>query len=112
MLCFTRKLNETIQISDKVTVTVLSVRGQMVRLGIDAPKECNVVREELLERGATPKKRKPGSSAAAQHSATHRPKSMREADYTPSETAVEPKKPKVIYKRRFRALTNTKPKDT
>lgn len=47
MLVLSRKLNEQIRIDDRVTVTVLRVKGNSVRLGIDAPKDVRVVRGEL-----------------------------------------------------------------
>lgn len=50
MLILTRRLNETVMIGDKVTVTVLGVKGGQVRLGVSAPKEIAVHREEVYER--------------------------------------------------------------
>lgn len=50
MLILTRRLNETVMIGDEVTVTVLGVKGGQVRLGISAPKETAVHREEVYER--------------------------------------------------------------
>lgn len=50
MLILTRRLNETIMIGDDVTVTVLGVKGGQVRLGVLAPKETAVHREEVYER--------------------------------------------------------------
>jgi len=47
MLVLTRKLNEQIQIGDDVTITVLRVKGNTIRLGIDAPRSTRVVRGEL-----------------------------------------------------------------
>jgi len=47
MLVLTRKLQETIQIGDNVTLTVLKVKGNTVRIGIEAPKEVRVIRGEL-----------------------------------------------------------------
>lgn len=49
MLVLTRKINEVIQIGDNITVTILKVRGQIVRVGIDAPKEVRILRSELSE---------------------------------------------------------------
>lgn len=48
MLVLTRKLGERIMIGDKIAVTVLQVRGNRVKLGIDAPGDVTVVRGELL----------------------------------------------------------------
>lgn len=50
MLILTRRVNETINIGDEITVTVLAVDGMQVRLGINAPKEVEVHREEIYER--------------------------------------------------------------
>lgn len=47
MLVLTRKLQEKIRIGDSVTITVLRVKGQAVRIGIEAPREVRVVRGEL-----------------------------------------------------------------
>jgi carbon storage regulator len=50
MLILTRRIGETLMIGDRVTVTVLEVKGNQVRLGIHAPKEVAVHREEVFER--------------------------------------------------------------
>ncbi len=47
MLVLTRKLQETIQIGDDVTITILKVKGRTVRLGIEAPRQVRVLRGEL-----------------------------------------------------------------
>lgn len=47
MLVLTRKLQETIKIGDDVTIYVLRVKGNTVRLGIDAPRQVRVIRGEL-----------------------------------------------------------------
>ncbi len=52
MLILTRKLGEVIRIGNDITVTVLGVNGQQVRLGIDAPKGVPVDREEIAIRKA------------------------------------------------------------
>ncbi|MBI1324550.1 carbon storage regulator CsrA [bacterium] len=49
MLVLSRKLNESIVIGDKVTVTVLKVDRNCVRIGIEAPAEVPIFRMELLE---------------------------------------------------------------
>jgi carbon storage regulator CsrA len=52
MLVLTRKLQETIKIGDHVTIHVLRVKGNTVRLGIDAPRQIRVVRGELADKQA------------------------------------------------------------
>jgi carbon storage regulator len=49
MLVLSRKKNESIIINDHITVTVVEIRGDKVRLGIDAPKEVTVHRREVYE---------------------------------------------------------------
>ncbi len=49
MLVVSRKVGERILIGDKITITVVKVSGGGVRIGIEAPKELAVVREELAE---------------------------------------------------------------
>jgi len=50
MLILTRKTNETLMVGDEVTVTVLGVKGNQVRIGINAPRTISVHREEVYER--------------------------------------------------------------
>lgn len=49
MLVLTRKLDETVQIGDDVTITVVRISGDTVRIGIEAPKDVAVHRGEVLE---------------------------------------------------------------
>lgn len=50
MLILTRRTGETVMIGNDVTLTVLGVKGNQVRLGINAPKDVPVHREEIFER--------------------------------------------------------------
>lgn len=50
MLVLTRKLQETIKIGDHVTIHILRVKGNTVRLGIDAPRQVRIMRGELTEK--------------------------------------------------------------
>ena len=50
MLILTRRVGETLMVGDDVTVTVLGVKGNQVRIGVNAPKSVAVHREEIYER--------------------------------------------------------------
>lgn len=50
MLILTRKIGESLLIGDKVEITVLNIRGSQVKLGVKAPKEIAVHREEIYQR--------------------------------------------------------------
>lgn len=54
MLTLTRKPGEAIRIGDDITVTVLGVKGNQVRVGIDAPREISIVRSELIPHSQGP----------------------------------------------------------
>jgi len=50
MLILTRRVGETLMVGDEVAVTVLGVKGNQVRIGVNAPKEVSVHREEIYQR--------------------------------------------------------------
>ena len=50
MLILTRRVGETLMIGDEVTVTVLGVKGNQVRIGVNAPKDVSVHREDIYMR--------------------------------------------------------------
>jgi carbon storage regulator len=50
MLALTRRPNETIVIGDDITITILSIHGNQVRLGIEAPKDVSIHRAEIYAR--------------------------------------------------------------
>jgi carbon storage regulator len=49
MLVLTRKIGETIAIDDHIKITVVQVKGKQVRIGIEAPKETKIHREEIYQ---------------------------------------------------------------
>jgi carbon storage regulator len=76
MLILTRRVGETVMIGNDVTVTVLGVKGNQVRVGINAPKSVAVHREEIYERI---KREQEGDSGEADGDAI--PSSKREPEY-------------------------------
>ena len=73
MLILTRRVGETLMIGDEVTVTVLGVKGNQVRIGINAPKDVAVHREEIYMR------------IKREHEADSKPAAPAENPETPSE---------------------------
>jgi carbon storage regulator len=53
MLILTRKVGEALRVGDDVSLTVLGIKGSQVRIGIDAPREVAVHREEIYQRVAS-----------------------------------------------------------
>ena len=69
MLILSRRVGESVMIGDDVAITVLRVKGNQVRLGVDAPKSVSVQREEISNRvkadaGAEPEHAESGAAAA------------------------------------------------
>lgn len=123
MLILTRYIGETIRIGDDVSLTVVGVQGNQVRIGADAPKEISIHREEIYRRIQREKQGghqdgniEPGNRAEKSHS-RHVPASEEEHEFTPHpaadrypnqknsgpaypEAPKAPKMPKVIVKKR------------
>jgi carbon storage regulator len=50
MLILSRRVGETVKVGENISITVLSIKGNQVRIGVDAPKEIAVHREEIYQR--------------------------------------------------------------
>lgn len=62
MLILTRRISERLLVGDDVTITILEVKGNQVRIGINAPKETSVHREEIYKRIQLEKQTRPEKS--------------------------------------------------
>ena len=67
MLIMTRKPNEKVMVGDDITVTILGVKGNQVRIGVNAPKDVAVHREEIYERIKREEEGEGGSRGAVPH---------------------------------------------
>jgi len=65
MLILTRRAGETVMIGSDVTITVLGVKGNQVRIGINAPKDVAVHREEIFQRIQSEKEAETGETPEA-----------------------------------------------
>lgn len=54
MLVLSRKVNQSVRIAEQVTVTIVAIKGNQVRLAFDAPDDVTILREELLRKTAVP----------------------------------------------------------
>lgn len=61
MLVLTRRVSEALIIGDDITITILSIKGHQVRIGIDAPENVSVHRDEVYERIQADKRKQEGS---------------------------------------------------
>jgi carbon storage regulator len=66
MLILTRRAGETLMVGDDVTITVLGVKGNQVRIGVNAPKHVSVHREEIYQRIQREKEQKLGGTGTVE----------------------------------------------
>jgi carbon storage regulator len=67
MLILTRRVGESLMVGDEVTITVLGVKGNQVRIGVNAPKDVGVHREEIYQRIQREKLTKLEAALKGQH---------------------------------------------
>lgn len=70
MLILTRRVGETLMVGDEVSMTVLGVKGNQVRIGVNAPKEIAVHREEIYLRIQKEKEEQANQAGASEDSAS------------------------------------------
>ena len=99
MLNLTRFPAQSIKIGDEILVTILGISGNQVRLGINAPREVSVLREEVIDRVARQDVAAKRPQAARQE---EKGASLVEFESLPNAPGAAQKKPKIRYKRRLR----------
>ena len=85
MLILTRRINETLNIGDDVQVTVLGIKGNQVRIGINAPRDVPVHREEIYQRIKREERMGDDVEEAEEFKSDH---DLRGADYFSDEDSV------------------------
>lgn len=85
MLILTRRVGESVHIGDQVKVKVLTVRGNQVRLGIDAPREIKVNRDEVLNPQVKEQRKAPRTAPERPSPAESEPSSSTEVEQSSEE---------------------------
>lgn len=104
MLILTRNIQETIMIGDDVTITVLSIQGNQVKLGIDAPHDVAVHREEIYHRIHNANIDEPRKKQPEKNSPPTYPQSYPQSYNQPSEMTERPKKQPIILQKKRKVL--------